>query len=157
MNKKLSFLSVFEAKPLMLFCVFFTISMFLNMIRSPAEAVQYLSLFELAMSVAIICAAPIIPLMILNHDLVSERIEENKYGSVVALVLHFITSCGLVMLATIILMQFTPLPIGAYWEAVFSYIQNYAVVMVLALVIDLRRTAIDNRNLKRIQEIQKNK
>jgi len=159
-NKRLSFLSVFEIKPFELFCILFTINVIIVTISS--FIVEILIPFErVILDIIMFCGIPVLALMILGVESVSKRIDNMKNGMVIGLLLHFIMTIVLVVLSCFLLMLIAPLPdefsLGAgIWNAVFSMVQSYVIVLLCAKIIDVHKTAQANKSLKIIQDSLKN-
>ena len=158
MNKKLSFLSVFEIKPLELFCYFFTISVIVAAMASTAIDIQE-SFARAIWGLVITCAAPVFSLMALNTKTVSLRIENMRNDIVIGLAFHFLTTIGIVAIAAFVLHILLPLEdkisLGvAIWNDLVPVMQSYALALLVAKIIDSRRTAEINKALKIIQRSQ---
>jgi len=155
MNKKLSFLSVFEVNPLVLFSVFFTISIIIAAVASTIIEIQE-PFFRVILGLAISCAAPVLALIALNTKSISKRIDDMESGLIIGLLFHFTTTIGIVTLAVIVLWLLFPLPddlsLGiTVWRDIRFIIQSYIVILLGAKIIDIRKTASTNRYLKIIQ------
>ena len=160
MNKRLSFLSVFEVKPFELFCILFTISVILATISSFVVEI-HIPFERVILDMIMFCATPVLALMILSMETISRRIDNTKNGMIVGLLLHFVITIVLVVLSCFVLILIAPLPdefsLGAgILNAVFSMVQSYFIVLLCAKIIDMHKTALANKSLKIIQDSLKN-
>ena len=161
MNRKFKFLSVFDINPLMLFCIFFTVTTAINAVMSIGSETQQ-TFFHMTFGQAVLCAIPILSSMVLNLKPISKRLDESVYGVVIGLILLFIVSIGMVILASFVGSLFIPLPYDISWgmatrDSVISFIQGFAFMLLGAKIIDIRRTLTANNDLRTIQKSLANK
>ena len=159
MNRKLSFLSAFEMKPIELFSYFFTINVIITAIASAVIETQVLFFHEILGSV-VFCAAPVLALVALNTKSVSKRVDDMENGLAVGLLFHFIMTISIVVFAAVAWHTFLPLhgngSLGVFIRGnVFAMLQGYAIALLAAKIIDVRKTASANRYLKIIQASKK--
>jgi hypothetical protein len=157
MKKKTS-LSFFDTNPFILFCVIFAVMIIVNVaIGILSNEAFYLGVGQLRDS-AILCLAPIAALMLFKRVPFLKYFNDDDCSPWISVPTHYVISSAILLLATFAIARFEPAPAGAYISAIFSYTQGYAVVVVLAIVIEIRKMSNVNKNLKKIQDsLVKNK
>lgn len=153
MNKWYSSDKLFEGNKAVLFCVVFTVVIIFATIANAITGVTiYLSIEYVFSNIAQI-GAPIVTASALQRLWKLKYFAERDYLLWVGLVLHYLISLGLILFFTFLHGMFReiPLPQGIYLFRLRDYTLLYAIIVVGAIVVDLMRTATDNKNLRKIQ------
>jgi len=152
MKKKHLGLAIFGVNPLILFCIFFTVSMTLSTLVSAITGTVPISPLVHLLSVAVYCATPLIPFFLFEYIPTPKHTNENSYSFWVSVLLHYLISSGFVVLYIFIWRLIEPtLPI-TYFNSILSYTQGYILIMSSALGIEFYKTATANKNLQKIRE-----
>lgn len=139
-----------------LFCVFFTITIIIEAVTNTIVGAGVYLRIEFIVWVSVFLIAPILPLVILRRLWKSTYIAEKNHLYWGSLLLHYLISCGLMMLFTFMQGFFEPLRQGLYLFRFGMYTAMYVGIMIGAVIIDLARTATDNENLRKIQASRRN-
>jgi len=143
---------LFEMNKIVVMCIFFTINTAINVVSGAiANETIYLSLGSMAWTFALI-SAPVLPFAILQRLWKSEFIGERDYLLWTSAFLHYVVSCGLILLFTFIRGLFEPLPQGFYFTRIAEYTFVYIIISGFAIIADLMNTAKLNENLRKIQK-----
>ena len=154
-KKRHSFHGLFEGNKVVLMCVLFTVNTVITAISSSLRGEIVNLTIEFVSWNLLYLTAPILPLVIFQRLWESRRIQEKDYLLWTGISLHFVISCGLILLYTFILSFFEPLTQNIYVITVLNYIVGYAIIFCGAVIIDLLKTASLNRCLQKIQENQR--
>jgi len=153
MRKRYSFYRLFEGNMLVLFCIFFTVTIIGDVIFAAVRGnAVNLSSLTLIWRVVLL-SAPLVPFAILRHLWRSDYIDEKDYLFWGSVPMHYLISAGLLLLYLFIWGLFMPLSLSL--RIVQNALVNYTIVYIItiagAIVIDLLQIARANRNLKKIQ------
>jgi|GEM_PF-7016657 len=156
MKKRLSYLLIFDTNPLLLFCVFFTISIMTAAFSVAIAESQNVDFVRVVIFNAAYCLAPVIPLIVLNRGAIGKKLDAAEHGLLIGLITHFITSCALNIFFTWIIIQIFTIGEGiSYWAVIRGglggYIRIYILISIGAIIIDFYNTARANRSLRAIQ------
>ena len=97
-------------------------------------------------------SAPIPPFVVLQRLWKPDFIGEKDYLLWTGAFLHYVVSCGLILLFTFIRGLFEPFPQGFYFTRIAEYTFVYVIICGFAIIADLMNTAKLNKNLRRIQK-----
>jgi hypothetical protein len=151
MKRKYTTLSVFDGNPLVVFCVFFTISILISLVINTilGGTVHFTAIGLI--NLAVLCATPIVTWTMFDYVPILKHLNDDTCSPWISIPVHFIFSSSVLMLFVFVRGLFLPWPPNAYWDMFFSYMNGYVVIVSGAIVIDLYKTATANKNLKKIQ------
>lgn len=156
MKKKHSRLEIFGANPFVMFCVFFTISIAINIVIGTIFGSEPVSFgIPSLINIAIVCIAPIVPFFIFEYVPMPSPINDDTYSIWVSAPLHYLVSSGVILLALFIWGRFESVETNMYWQSIFSYTQTYVMIIVVVVFIDIIQTSTTNKNLRKIQRSQR--
>ena len=136
-KKRHSFHGLFEGNKVVLMCVLFAVNIVITAISGSLRGETADLSIEFVSWNFFYLTAPVLPLAIFQHLWESGRIKESDYLLWTGILLHFVISCGLILLYTFVRSFFEPLPQNIYVITVLNYIVGYAVIFCGAVVIDL--------------------
>jgi len=149
--KKKSTLSFFDTNPFVIFCVIFAVMIIVNAaIGILSNEAFYLSVGQLR-DLAILCIAPVVTLTLLKRVPFLKYFNDDDCSPWISVPVHYMISSAILLLSTFAIARFEPAPAEAYISAIFSYTQGYIVVVILAVIIEIRKMSTVNKNLKKIQ------
>jgi len=151
MKNRYSFQRLFDGNPIVLMCVFYTISIKINAVSRFAVGEVFYIDFSFFIWSMIFLTAPILPIEILKRLWKSDYINDRDYLFWAGIPMYFVMSCGLALFYTFLQSLFEPLPPNAYFYTFINYTTLFVIITIGAIVIDLMLTARDNKNLKKIQ------
>ena len=154
MRRRYSFDRLFEGNLFTVFCVIFTIMIIQQAVVSVIVDAT-LDFAQSALSMAAYTSVPLItmgvPRFLVNKNYISEKV----FGFFNSILSHYITSCALLMGYVFILRQLIDIPQNAYFETLIFFTFGYIAVTVGAIIICFFQTVAANKNLKKIQTLQK--
>ena len=154
-SAKMSRLSAFDINPLVLFSVFFTVSIAMATTINALHGYELIIGYRGIISTAMFCAAPILTIMLFTAIPPLRRLESDDASLWVAIPIHFAVSCGMLLGAIFVWGLIESLPNVVYLNVILSYIQGYVTIVLGAIVIDVFKTSNANKNLKKLQNIVK--
>jgi len=151
MKNRYSFQRLFDGNPFVLMCVFYTINIKINAIsRLIAGEVFYID-FSFFIWSFVFITTPILPIEIIKRLWKSKYINDRDYLFWADVPMYFVMTCGLALFYTFLQGLFEPLPSNVYLNTIINFTSLFVIITIGAIVIDLVKTARDNKNLKKIQ------
>jgi len=154
LNKTNASLTAFEAHPLVLFCVFITVSIAITVVMTFLHGVEFILNIHWIIAMSIFCAAPVIAIVLLERIPPLQRFDDDACSLWISIPVHFVISVAIVLLGVFIWRFFEDMPAIAFRNAVLTFLQGYSIIAIGAIIIDSRKTAAANKNLKKIRESQ---
>jgi len=153
LKKKSSELTVFDINPLVLFCVFYTCSVFITVIISMWHGYEVYFNLHWFIVMAIFSGAPVIGIVLIDGIPLLRRIDE-KHTLLVSIPMHFVLSASVMQIGVLVWRLIVSAPAEVHLDSIITYLQGYTIIIVSAIIIDSRKTARANRNLQKIRESQ---
>ena len=155
MRKKHTYTSVFNTNRFILFCVIFAISMIFTVGTGIfIGGLFYFNILDF-FAVAIFCAAPSITFALFDHTPGLKYFRDDRCNPWLSILAHYLMSLVLMMLAVFVLGFFEPFYSSPHWnisgKMFAQYTPGYVVFTIGMIVIDVRKTAIANNNLKKLK------
>ena len=151
MRKKSIRLSVLNANPFVIFCIIFTVSIIVTvMSRILSGELHYISLID-TMDSFVICSAPIVTLVLFYRVPVLKYLSSDDCSRWISILVHYLISSGLLILSVFVMGLVMPVHADAYRNVIVAYTRGYAMVILVAIIIDVRKVAVANKNLRKIQ------
>ena len=152
-TRKKTKLSFFDMNPFIMFCIVFAIMIGITAIFGIlSDGPFYISARQLAES-AILCAVPIAVLVMFERVPFLKYFNDEDCSPWISVPVHYVISSVLLLLITFAIDRFQS-PISGYMDAIISYTQGYAIVVVLAVINETGKVSNVNKNLRKIQESQ---
>jgi len=155
MRKRHSYDRLFEGNILVVFCVIFTVSIFVTVILNTVFGGTFSMSIQNLIWTVVFISAPLLPLALFTHLWKSNCIAENDYLFWIGIPAHYAVSSALTMLFVFIQSRLHSLPLSTYLDALINYTVMYAIVVAGAVVVDLLQTGTANKNLRKIQARQR--
>ena len=149
LNKKSIFHYMIFGNKLVIMCVFFTIATILDIIICAIFRLKTSTTFVHLIDRMVLCVITIPPLSLFKYF--------EKLSVWVILPIHYTVCCILSLLYTYIHGFYRELHPDAYLDMFRSVTIMYVVFVIGALIIDLTRTTIANKELNKIQSSAQNK
>jgi len=109
------------------------------------------SLYFHIINSVIICSAPIMTILLFNHIPALKYFNNDDCSPWIYTPVHYLISSGLLMLSVFVLGLFVTIHIEAYRNVIVAYTQGYIIVIFIAIIIDVHKVAVANKNLLKIQ------
>jgi len=158
MRKRYSFEGLFEDNKIVLMCVLFTVNIIIETISNTIGGrATYLSVEFLLWSILNL-SAPIMPIWIFQFLWKSNVIKDKDYLFWASIPLHYLISIGLILLYTFLRSFFESWTheISVYLMTFINFTMVYVIIILGAIMIDLFQTSTANKNLRMIQDSQRN-
>jgi hypothetical protein len=156
--KKKKTLSFFDTNPFVLFCVIFSVAMVVNGLIFHGLVLGiifgepfYFTIGHL-IDTATLSAVPVVTIVLFGKVPLLKYFNDDNCSPWISVPVHYVISSALLLLFTFVIAHFEPAPAGVYISAILPYTQGYIVVVILAIVIEVRKISNVNRNLKKIQD-----
>ena len=149
--KKKSTLSFFDTNPFIFFCIIFAVMILATVIVGALSSEPFYLSGRQLLDSALLCAVPVITLVLFNRVPFLKYFSDDDCSPWISVPAHYVTSCALLLLSAFVVTRFDPVPIGAYLSTIFAYTQGYVIVVILAIIIEVRKMSNVNKNLKKIQ------
>jgi len=144
-------LSVFSSNRFILFCVIFTVNIMAEVGLSIFSGKAYYFGVYHVLNPFVICSAPIMTFLIFDHVPALKYFLNDDCKLWIYVLVHYLISSGVLMLSVFVLGLFVPMHADAYRNAIISYTQGFIIVILCAIIIDFRKIAVANKNLRKIQ------
>jgi hypothetical protein len=141
-NKTSLFQSMIYGNKLVLVCVFFTMATVLDVVLCTINGWEPYTSFKHLTDRLIVCSITVLPLMVFKHF--------EKWSVWAVMPIYYVLSCGFTMLNVFVNSFFYVLHPDAYRDQFRAYNIMFWLIILGVLVIDLTRTALANRALRKI-------
>jgi len=159
-RKKHTYTSVFDVNRFVLFCVFFTVSIAINIVIASllGDALNFGVLEFIALSIT--CAAPVVTFILFDYIPGLKYFRDDRCSPWLSFAAHYLISLTLIILPVFVLGFFEPFYSHPNWvvsgKIAASYTPSYAMFALGMIIIDVRKTAIANNNLRKIKINKRN-